>query len=167
MPAASAVQTALNTLAGVQVTVTGAGTGASPWVISGTGVSNLATNDAGLSFQSTLQAEPTGAQELFNNATGGTFTISAVVGGTTEVTAPPQLQLQPRSGASGARRTSPACRPLSLAAVPPSNPWIITGTGFSSLSVNDSSVTATINAPTAGAQERVSTTPPAVPSRSP
>ena len=37
--AAGTLQTALNMLAGVQVTVTGAGTTASPWVITGTGVS--------------------------------------------------------------------------------------------------------------------------------
>ena len=148
----SAVQTALNTLAGVQVTVTGAGTGANPWVITGTGVSNLATNDAGLTFQSTQQTEPTGASELFNNASGGTFTISAVVGSTTEVTA----ALNYNSSAAQELAALDALAGVQAAVSgggTASNPWIITGTGFSSLSVNDSSVTATINAAPTGAQE--------------
>ncbi len=149
---ASDVATALNKLMGVQVTVSGAGTVANPWVITGTGVSNLATNDAGLTLQSTLQAEPAGAQELFNNATGGTFTISADVGGTIEVTAPLNYNVssdQVQAALDALDGVSATVSGVGKS----SNPWIITGTGFSTLSVNDSSVTATISAPPAGAQE--------------
>ena len=148
----SDVATALNKLGGVQVTVTGAGTGANPWVISGTGVSNLATNDASLTFQSTLQAEPTGAMELFNNATSGTFTISADVGGTIEVTAP----LNYNSSSAQVQAALDALTGVTAVVSgggKASNPWIITGLGSTTLSVNDSSVTPTISAAPAGAQE--------------
>ena len=147
---AGTLQTALNTLAGVQATVTGAGTSANPWVITGTGVSNLATNDAGLSFQSTQQAEPTGALELFNSASGGTFTISAVKGGTTQVTSPLDFntsadQVQAALDALAGVKTTVTGGGTAT------DPWIITGTGFTSLTVNDSSVTTTIQAAPAGA----------------
>ncbi len=147
-----AVQTALNMLAGVQVTVTGAGTAGDPWVIIGTGVSNLATNDAGLSFQNTQQAEPTGAMELFNDATAGTFTISADVNGTTEVTDP--LDFDTSSGQVQAALDALAGVHATVSGGgTASNPWIITGTGFSSLAVNDSSVTTTVQPAPAGAHE--------------
>ncbi len=149
---ASAVATALNKLKGVQVTVTGAGTRANPWVISGTGVSNLATNDAGLTFQSTLQAEPTGAMELFNNATSGTFTISADVSGTIEVTGPLKYNASSDQVQAALDALAGVSATVSGGGTS-SNPWIITGTGISKLSVNDSSVTPTINAAPAGAQE--------------
>ncbi len=147
-----AVQTALNTLAGVQVTVTGAGTAVNPWVIIGTGVSNLATNDAGLSYQSTQQAEPAGALELFNDATAGTFTISAVASGTTEVTYPLDFNTSADS-VQAALDSLAGVQATVTGGGSGGDPWIITGTGFSYLSVNDSSVTTTIQAAPAGASE--------------
>ncbi len=130
--AAGALQTALNMLAGVQATVTGAGTAASPWVITGTGVSDLATNDAGLSFQSTQQAEPAGALQLFNSASGGTFTISAIKGGTTQVTSP--LDFNTSAGQVQAALDALAgVQATVTGGGTAGDPWIITGTGFSSL----------------------------------
>ena len=57
---ASSVQNALNALAGVQVAVTGAGTAANPWLISGTGFASLAANDAFSDGSSTVQPVPRG-----------------------------------------------------------------------------------------------------------
>ncbi len=148
-----AVQTALNMLAGVQVTVTGAGTAGSPWVIIGTGVSSLATNDAGLSFQSTQQPEPAGALELFNDASGGTFTILAVVSGTTEVT--DALDYDATSVAVQAALDALAgVQATVTGGGTAGDPWVIIGTGFSSLLVNDLSVsggTSTLEPAPAGA----------------
>ena len=103
-----------------------------------------------MSFQSTQQAEPAGALQLFNSASGGTFTISAVKGGTTQVTSP--LDFNTSAGQVQAALDALAgVQATVTGGGTASDPWIITGTGFSSLAVNDTSVTTTIQAAPAGA----------------
>ena len=147
---AGAVADALDQLSGVEVTVTGAGTAASPWVISGLGSSaTLSTDDAGLSYATTVHSAPAGAQELYNSATGGTFTISAVVGSTTEVTGP--LDYNTTAGeVAAALNALSGVQVTVTGGGTASDPWIISGTGYSSLSADDSSLTTNIQAPPAG-----------------
>ena len=130
---AAALATALPGL-----TVTGFGTAADPWLLSGTGFSQITTNDSGLVGSNTVQFVPFVQAELSNNASGGTFTISATVNGSNE-----------KSGAIvyNASATSVASALNKLAGVQVSvtgagtgaDPWLIVGTGFSSLEPNDSS----------------------------
>jgi len=149
---AAQLQAALNALAGVKVTVTGSGTSANPWSILGSGVSTLSLNDSGLTYNSIVQTIPAGAQELWNNATSGTFTISAVVGGKTEITNP----IDYNTTASAVQAALNALAGVSVTVTGSGtvgDPWIIVGHGFSALSVNDSSLTATDQPAPAGAQE--------------
>ena len=86
---AAAIQTALNSLTGVQATVTGSGTQTDPWVFSGNGLTFLSSNGGQLTGgASTLQVVPTGPQQMWCDATGGTFRISLDVNGQTEMTGP-------------------------------------------------------------------------------
>ncbi len=147
----SALEQALDQLTGVSVTVTGAGTAESPWVVSGL-TSALTTNDSGLTFQSTLQKASTGAIELFNNATGGTFTISAVASGTTEVTGLLGFNTTPDEVAA-ALNALPGVQVTVTGGGSAVAPWIISGTGFSSLSVNDAAAATMIQAAPTGASE--------------
>ena len=148
---ASALQQALDQLTGVSVTVTGAGTALNPWVVSGL-TSALSTNDSGLTFQSTLQNAPTGAIELFNDATGGAFTISAVVSGTTKVTGLLEFDTTPDEVAA-ALSTLLGVKVTVTGGGTAVTPWIISGTGSSSLSVNDAAAATVIQPAPVGAVE--------------
>ncbi len=125
---ASTLEQALNELAGVNVTVSGAGTAANPWIISGL-TSALTTNDSSLTFQLTLQNAPTGAMELFNNATGGAFTISAVVGSKTEVTDTLDHNTTPAQLAAALDAITGVQATVTGSGTA-ADPWIISGTGF-------------------------------------
>jgi len=149
---AAQLQAALNGLAGVKVTVTGAGTSANPWSILGSGVSTLSLNDSGLTYNSIVQTIPAGAQELWNTATSGTFTISAVVGGKTETTNPIDYNTT-ASAVQAALNDLAGVVVTVTGSGTVSDPWIIVGHAFSALSANDSSLTTTDQPAPAGAQE--------------
>ena len=79
------LEAALDGLPGVQANVTGAGRSTDPWLISG--VSGLTVNDEGLTGGSGFVAAVADGEELVSNtASGGTFKITAIVGGTAETT---------------------------------------------------------------------------------
>ena len=73
---AAQVQAALNVV-GVDVTVTGSGTKADPWLLSGNGLKITSTNDDQLQGASTIQSPSAGVETVSNQATGGSFAITA------------------------------------------------------------------------------------------
>ncbi len=83
---AAGLQAALDGMdSSVSATVTGLGTTADPWLITGTGVSTITAVPFGVSGgSSTLAATPAGALQLWNSATGGKFKITATISGTPE-----------------------------------------------------------------------------------
>ncbi|MFN8854311.1 MAG: beta strand repeat-containing protein, partial [Planctomycetaceae bacterium] len=87
----SDLQVALTGLPGISnVSVTGLGTLASPWLIAGTGLSGLASDDSGLTA-GTMDAGSlvTNGYQVSTNATGGTFTLSfSSAGGLQQTTIP-------------------------------------------------------------------------------
>ncbi|MHC5542902.1 hypothetical protein ACYOEI_32160, partial [Singulisphaera rosea] len=68
----------------VDATVTGSGTAADPWLLSGNNLVILRTNADQLRGVSTVKAASPGVQELSNQATGGTFSITASLSSRTE-----------------------------------------------------------------------------------
>ena len=71
------------------LTVTGSGTQADPWLISATGLGPLTANDSQLTGgATTLKPVPLGPQQVWTSATGGTFTLSAIVNGQVVTTGP-------------------------------------------------------------------------------
>ncbi|MGA7499958.1 MAG: hypothetical protein WBX00_24775 [Isosphaeraceae bacterium] len=135
---AAEVQTALNNLAGVQAAVTGSGTQADPWLIGGTGLSSLTTDDSLLTGgASTVQAVPAGAQWLWNHATGGQFTLSVIVNGRTETTAPIAYNAS-ASAVQAALNALTAVQAAVTGRGTPADPWLITGSGLSGLTIGDS-----------------------------
>ncbi len=134
------------------VTVTGLGTAADPWLISG--ASAIAVNGSGLTGNSTVQSVGFLPQALWNNATGGTFTISADVNGTTETTG----SLNYNASASVVQAALNTLASVSVTVIgsgTASDPWVIIGTGISSLAATDSlsGGNSTIQAVPATAQE--------------
>ncbi|MGC1718966.1 MAG: hypothetical protein WA746_08265, partial [Isosphaeraceae bacterium] len=86
---AAVMQTALAPLLGGTLTVTGSGTQADPWLISATGLGPLTANDSQLTRGvTTLKPVPLGPQQVWTSATGGTFTLSAIVNGQIKTTGP-------------------------------------------------------------------------------
>ena len=135
---AAGVQTALDNLAGVQAAVTGSGTQADPWLIGGTGLSSFTTDDSLLTGgASTVQAVPAGAQWLWNHATGGQFTLSVIVNGQTETTAPIAYNAS-AAAIQAALNALTGVRATVTGLGTPADPWLITGTGVSGLTTGDS-----------------------------
>ncbi len=121
----------------VSATVTGLGTTADPWLISGSGVSALSVVPFGLTGgSSTLSAAPANSQLLWNTATGGTFTASVYV------------ELQPVTTGAIAYNASAATLAAALSALTgapvsvtgggtATDPWVISGFP-SAFTTNDS-----------------------------
>jgi hypothetical protein len=89
---AQQIFSALSALDGVDiVAVTGTGSPANPWTILGNGLTGLTLDSSALSLGVTswFNETATGVLDLWNNAAGGTFTITLTPpGGTTQTTAP-------------------------------------------------------------------------------
>ena len=135
---AAAIQTALNSLTDVQATVTGSGTQIDPWVLSGNGLTFLSTNGGQLTGgASTLQVVPTGPQQMWCDATGGTFQISLVVNGHAETTSPIAYNAS-ASAVQTALNTLTGVKATVTGLGTPADPWLITGTGVSGLTTGDS-----------------------------
>ena len=150
---AATVQAALNSLAGVQATVTGSGTQADPWVLSGNGLTFLATNGGQLTGgASTLQVVPTGPQQMWCDATGGSFRISLVVNGQTETTGPIAYDAS-ATAVQAALNTLTGVQATVTGLGTPGDPWLITGTGLAALMTDVSLLTtsSTVQAAPAGA----------------
>ncbi len=128
---ASAVAAALNALPGVQVAVTGAGTVASPWVITGTGYSTLSSNDSCLTTN--IQPGAPGVQQLYNSGNGTAFTIEMTVSGQVV-----QATLAANATATDVQNALNGMDPSITAFVSGSgtagDPWLISGTGLSTIS---------------------------------
>ena len=150
---AAAIQAALNSLAGVQASVTGSGTQTDPWLLSGTGLTFLSTNGGQLTGgASTLQVVPTGPQQMWCNATGGTFRISLVVNGQTETTAPIAYNAS-AAAVQSALNTLTGVQATVTGLGTAADPWLITGTGLAPLMTDGSQLTtrSTVQAAPAGA----------------
>ena len=133
---AAAIQTALSQV-GVQAAVTGLGTPAAPWLISAATLPTLTINTTNLTTGSTVQAAAAGTIEVWNNAAGGSFTISATVNGQVVTTGPLDYN-------ASAATIQAALSPLLGGTLTvtgsgtQADPWLITATGLSSLTTDDS-----------------------------
>ena len=151
---AAAVEAALNTLTGVQATVTGLGTPADPWLITGTGLAPLMTDGSQLTTRSTVQAAPAGASLLWKSATGGTFTLSLTVNGQVVTTGPIAYNAS-AAGVQTALDNLAGVQAAVTGSGTQADPWLIGGTGLSSFTTDDSLLTggaSTVQAVPAGAQ---------------
>ena len=117
--------------------MTGLGTAADPWLFSGTGLSQITTDDSGLSGSSSIQFVPFVQDELSNHASGGTFTISATVNGSTETTGAIAYNASATSVQTALNKLA-GVQVTVTGAGTAADPWLIAGTGYSSLASNDS-----------------------------
>ena len=135
---AGVMQTALAPLLGGTLTVTGSGTQADPWLISATGLGPLTANDSKLTGgATTLKPVPLGPQQVWTSATGGTFTLSAIVNGLIETTGPIPYNAT-ASAVQAALNALTAVQATVTGLGTPADPWLITGTGVSGLTTGDS-----------------------------
>src|SRR5262249_13741953 len=129
-------------------------TAGDPWNISGTGFSSLTVNNAAATTQ--IQAAPAGAYELSNNATGGTFTITTTVSGNKETSDAINYNATPPARQTALNKLTGVAATVTGGGTA-TDPWIISGTGLSALSVTDSltpsSAKNTLNAVPSGAQQ--------------
>ncbi|MFM8223841.1 MAG: hypothetical protein ACKOJF_33485, partial [Planctomycetaceae bacterium] len=79
---ASQIQSALNALSIVgagDLTVTGVGTQANPWAVSGDSVASLTANSSQLTSSLSIGSLTNGSQPFYTTATGGTFTLTVTI----------------------------------------------------------------------------------------
>ena len=104
---------------------------------------------------------PAGAQQLWNNATGGSFTISVSVNGQTETTGSIPFNANSAS-VQAALDQLPEVNVYVTGSGPPNDPWVISGTGLSALATNDSQLiggTSTVQ-PVPSGRNNCGATPP-------
>ncbi|MEI8018485.1 MAG: hypothetical protein WCH39_09805, partial [Schlesneria sp.] len=153
---AAQVSAAMNLLQGVSVTVTGTGTSSNPFVISGTGLDNgLSADDSQLTYglgQISTNTTAVGVLQLWNNAVGGTFTISVNPNnGAVETTVPLAWNASANVIAS-AMNTLANVSVSVIGNGTAANPWEIAGYGIGGISTNDSQLTASPGSTSVGSQ---------------
>ena len=136
---AATVQGALDAMdPSVTAQVTGQGTTANPWLVSGSGVSTITVVPSGLvGGSSTLQAAPANSQVLWNTATGGTFTASVLVGFVITETTGAIAYDATASALAAALNNLTGVSVSVTGAGTATDPWVISGL-FSALTTNDS-----------------------------
>ncbi len=126
---ATQLQNALNQL-GLDTIVTGLGTYADPWLVNGADLPGLTIDDTQLiSGNAYGQMAAAGSRTLSSNATGGTFTLSALVDGTTRTTAPIAYNARAEQ-VEAALQALNGVRADVTGAGTASNPWLISGAIF-------------------------------------
>ncbi|MFM8287848.1 MAG: hypothetical protein ACKOGA_14095, partial [Planctomycetaceae bacterium] len=163
-PSASAQQiyAALNSLAGVAIqSVTGTGSPSNPWLILGTGLTGLTldSSDLSLGVTSWITDTSAGVLELWNNAGGGTFTITLTPpGGTAQTTGTLAWNASAAEVASALNALTGVSVSVTGSGTA-SAPWQLFGSGLAGLSTNDSNLTPAAGATTAGSQNANDSTP--------
>ncbi|MES2789351.1 MAG: hypothetical protein V4719_07000 [Planctomycetota bacterium] len=133
---AAGLQNLLNQLPGVNVIVTGQGTSSSPWLISNPSIPLLSVGNSQLTGL-TVQFASDGAVRLSNKAAGGTFTISVGVGGSTQTTLPLSYRATASEIAAALNQIS-GVQVTVTGSGTLTSPWVISGSGFTSLHTDDS-----------------------------
>ena len=153
---ASQVAAAMNLLPGVSVTVTGSGSNASPWVISGTGLENgLVADDSLLTGGlGTISTNTTALSvlQLWNNAVGGTFTLSVNPNNIGIETSVPLAWNATATDIAAALNLLAGVTVSVIGSGTAASPWQIAGDGIGGLSTDDSQLTASSSSGTAGSQ---------------
>ena len=153
---AAQLTAAMNLLPGVSVTVTGTGSYANPWVISGTGLENgLAPDSSLLTNGSATISTNTSAQallQLWNNAGGGTFTLSVNPNNSGIETTGPLAWNATATEITSAMNSLAGVTVSVIGNGTATSPWQIAGDGIGGLSTDDSQLTASAGSTSVGSQ---------------
>src|SRR5208337_2272395 len=133
-------QTALAPLLGGTLTVTGSGTQADPWLISAIGLGPLTTKDSRLTGGvSTVKPVPLGPQQVWTSATGGTFTLSAIVNGQIKTTGP--IAYNASAAAIQAALSQVGVQAAVTGLGTPADPWLISDATLPTLTIDTTNLT--------------------------